>query len=449
MHAMNAQEGSEAVPSSLPEPPAEDLRVRPNSLGNLRPALLAKGLMEELRGLSKEDVAKIGISLLMGGEGELPLPKGASGVPKVEPTGSISHLKGQEWLDAYLKKLDDAGLLSPGAQAKQDALDALNEPPLEGPKTSKPLPEDEEPNAPRYRKGAKRVGVAKGFGPGHMANAREGQHVDLTKINSDTVPAVLTPREAVLNRNAAELAGRGKIEALNAEGNALARKGVDLAAGGMTSVKEKIMKSKPKQSKPQSGSPYVQAFQKLMPKGGAPVGYEQGVGGVPQAQRPMPGPMAPPSPQPRPQQNIYNGIGGGGLFPPRQTVGLATGTGSVPLPGPIGTPPQGEEAYGPPVNLTAPQIQRLSQQTGLSAGQIQGLMSAVQGIGGIGGAGSASDMGTAASIGAQGGISDIGYPPFVAPSANYDGNRGGWLGPYDPSFMIQHYAGGISSVPFR
>jgi hypothetical protein len=54
-----------------------------------------------------------------------------------------------------------------------------------------------------------------------------------------------------------------------------------------------------------------------------------------------------------------------------------------------------------------------------------------------------------AAFGFQGGISDIGYPPFVAPSANYDGNRGGWLGPYDPSFMIQRYAGGISSVPFR
>jgi hypothetical protein len=346
-----------------------------------------------------------------------------------------------------------------------------------------------------------KVGVEKGYGPGHMANAKEGQHVDLTKINTDTVDARLTPREAVLNRNASELAGRGNIEKLNAEGNALARKGVDLAAKGDKDVagqssrvlqpgsenraiiqwmRENMgydpdadmlrratyiadpdyaaqkgtsdMKSKPKQSKPQSGSPYVQAFQKLMPKGGAPVGYEQGVGGVPQAQRPMPGPMAPPSPQPRPQGGmppIYNSNVGGGLFPPRQTVGLASGTGSVPLPGPIGTPPQGEEAYGPPVNLTAPQIQRLAQQTGLSAGQIQGLMSAVQGIGGIGGAGSASDMGTAASVGAQGGISDIGYPPFVAPSANYDGNRGGWLGPYDPSFMIQHYAGGISSVPFR
>jgi hypothetical protein len=43
---------------------------------------------------------------------------------------------------------------------------------------------------------------------------------------------MLTPREAVLNRNAAELAGRPQIEKLNQEGNKLAQKGVDLAAKG-------------------------------------------------------------------------------------------------------------------------------------------------------------------------------------------------------------------------
>ena len=50
--------------------------------------------------------------------------------------------------------------------------------------------------------------------------------------NTDSVPAMLTPREAVMNRNAAELAGRENIEALNAAGNKLAEKGVDLAGGG-------------------------------------------------------------------------------------------------------------------------------------------------------------------------------------------------------------------------
>src|SRR4249920_2843189 len=95
-----------------------------------------------------------------------------------------------------------------------------------------------------------KIGVAKGYGPMHAENAKEGEPVDLTKIDTDSVPAMLSPREAVLTRNAAELAGRDNIEKLNAEGNQLAKRGVDLAAGGMTSVKEKIMKSKPKQSKP-------------------------------------------------------------------------------------------------------------------------------------------------------------------------------------------------------
>jgi hypothetical protein len=349
-----------------------------------------------------------------------------------------------------------------------------------------------------------KIGVAKGFGPMHAENAKEGEPVDLTKVDTDTVPAMLSPREAVLTRNAAELAGRDNIEALNAEGNQLAKKGVDLAAGGMTSVKEKIMKSKPKQSKPQSGSPYVQAFQKLMPK--QPAGYEQGVGGVPSPMppystsgggRPMPGQMPPGGvrpgvrpgggmPDPTQHQGGFNmaninqaaaglpvalggsmqppapigGPYGGTLGDPRGYPvgvghGYAGGTDSVTQQGPIGTPPQGEQAFGPPVNLTAPQIMAAAKQAGLSQGQLAGLMKAFQGgqqayssIGG-GGTPDAASMFSDAGAGYQGGISDIGYPPFVAPSANYDGNRGGWLGPYDPSFMIQRYARGISSVPFR
>lgn len=49
------------------------------------------------------------------------------------------------------------------------------------------------------------------------------------KRRTDSIPAILTPKEAVLNRNAAELLGRNRIAALNAHGNALAKRGVDLA----------------------------------------------------------------------------------------------------------------------------------------------------------------------------------------------------------------------------
>ena len=54
-----------------------------------------------------------------------------------------------------------------------------------------------------------------------------------------------------------------------------------------------------------------------------------------------------------------------------------------------------------------------------------------------------------AAGGFAGGISDIGYPPFVAPGADYHADKGGWLGPYDPAYTFNSYARGISSVPFR
>ncbi len=47
---------------------------------------------------------------------------------------------------------------------------------------------------------------------------------------TDSVDVKLTPREAVLNRNAAELLGRDAIARLNAHGNMLAKRGVDLAS---------------------------------------------------------------------------------------------------------------------------------------------------------------------------------------------------------------------------
>lgn len=47
---------------------------------------------------------------------------------------------------------------------------------------------------------------------------------------TDTVPAMLTPHEAVLNPNAAELIGRDLIKRANAHGNRLAKRGIDLAS---------------------------------------------------------------------------------------------------------------------------------------------------------------------------------------------------------------------------
>src|SRR4029077_4092086 len=47
--------------------------------------------------------------------------------------------------------------------------------------------------------------------------------------STDKIPSMLTPHEAILNRNAAELLGREKIQRLNAMGTALEGKGIDLA----------------------------------------------------------------------------------------------------------------------------------------------------------------------------------------------------------------------------
>ena len=56
--------------------------------------------------------------------------------------------------------------------------------------------------------------------------------------------------------------------------------------------------------------------------------------------------------------------------------------------------------------------------------------------------------GEAPPIGAQGGISDIGYPPFLMPNAEYHADKGStWVGPYDPQYLVQRYARGTGDVP--
>ena len=105
------------------------------------------------------------------------------------------------------------------------------------------------------------------------------------------------------------------------------------------------------------------------------------------------------------------------------------------------------------MQLSAPQIQAAAKQAGLSSGQISGLMQAFQGCSRATGLRLVAVMQaqavtrlvseTAPGPGYQGGISDIGYPPFIAPSAEYHADKGSsWVGPYDPNFLVQRYAGG-------
>jgi hypothetical protein len=418
-------------------------------------------------------------------------------------------------------------------------------------------------------KGAK-IGVEKGFGPRHGNNAKEG---DLTQVNSDVVPAMLTPREAVLNRNAAEMAGRGNIEKLNAEGNKLAKRGVDLAQEGEEDVPypmrlplegadaaradeqgyrddmleelDQRMRARglpplrallsTEQYNPRRALPSLQELNLTAQEGKTEVGMKekakkyQGGGVVPlpaKGKPPYPvgtGTGADPGIMPggMPGANPYNSIGGGvpgsmppegipgsygpprvgspgwqrthpnyapsdpaasggmpgmptgvgspfwrrthpnygsvpgqpggGFYPPGAGIGMQGGAAEVPG---IGAP-NPQTAYGPPVQLRAGDVskflQQAGQQQGLSAGQISGLLKAFQGFGSgynelTGGAGSAADMATAPTAGYQGGISDIGYPPFVAPNAEFHGDKGGWLGQYDPAYTFQHYWRGTSDT---
>jgi hypothetical protein len=143
-------------------------------------------------------------------------------------------------------------------------------------------------------------------------------------------------------------------------------------------------------------------------------------------------------------------------FYPQQgrPLGMQQGTPEVT---PIGTPQQGGRAYGPPVQLSSPDIMKYLQDAGkkqgLSQTQITGLMEAFKSFGGMGGGSSQLYGETGAPISAltaaggfQGGISDIGYPPFLAPEAEFHGDRGGWLGTYNPDFMVPRYQRGTASV---
>jgi hypothetical protein len=353
-----------------------------------------------------------------------------------------------------------------------------------------------------------------------MLLAKKGKKKVGAMPDTDTVPAMLTPREAVLNRNAAELAGRGNIEKLNQEGNELAEKGIDLAGG------DKNMKTKPK--KYQGGGGYVKegpSKSKKQPEqlpglGGGQPGQNVNQYGVPYGWNPPPTPgrdqgggvlgqgggvlgrgygpdqgnvppVGPtffggfgqrvnqwgnpygwqrvppeagpvPMPAPRPDQ----GWGaypmpaklppGSASFYPKP---LGAQAGATDITQPIGVPPVGQQAYGPPVALSAGDVskfQKAAQQAGLSQSQISGIMQAVQGMSGAAGAGGGAydqlggqyaNFNISGGGNYQGGISDIGYPPFVGPNMEYHADKGSnWIGPYDPNFMIPHYQRGTASV---
>jgi hypothetical protein len=188
---------------------------------------------------------------------------------------------------------------------------------------------------------------------------------------------------------------------------------------------------------------------------GGPYGEPPGVYGA----KPFPMPQVA-------QPNVPQGNwGGGGFYPPGQGLGKAYGMaeGSSEVPGGIGAPnPQAAYAKDQ-VDFKAPDLSGFiralheeGKKQGLSESQMAGIAKQFSGIGG-GGSPTGGDMPydqlggqyasfTGGTPGYQGGISEIGYAPFVAPGAQYHADKGGWLGPYDPAYMFQSYQGGGSDV---
>jgi hypothetical protein len=93
-------------------------------------------------------------------------------------------------------------------------------------------------SAQRFAEGQYKIGT-----PLEERGYQKGGEVSRSKYmhGTDTVDAKLTPKEAVLNRNAAELAGRDYIRHLNRMGNELASRGVDLAAAGAEKRRARVM----------------------------------------------------------------------------------------------------------------------------------------------------------------------------------------------------------------
>jgi hypothetical protein len=101
-----------------------------------------------------------------------------------------------------------------------------------------------------------------------------------------------------------------------------------------------------------------------------------------------------------------------------------------------------------------------AKKQGISQSQMGDIVKQFSGLGGYGGGSpGGGDMPydqlggqyasfTGGTPGYQGGISEIGYPPFLMPNAVYHADKGStWEGPYDPQYLVQRYAGGTGDVP--
>jgi hypothetical protein len=221
--------------------------------------------------------------------------------------------------------------------------------------------------------------------------------------------------------------------------------GVKLRAKGDSDVKEKPKKY-------QGGTQTV-GKPNYWPGGAPPSVPEQ-----------MPGFAGPPEQMPygwkQHQRNLGNLGGGGGFYP--QGQGFAGGTSEVgigdPNPQAVGANYKMPELSGQNLGPLMAAIKAEAQKQGLNASQISSILGAFKGVGGGGGMTSYGEGSSVSNAlgpalenafagGYQGGISDIGYPPFLMPNAEYHADKGSsWVGPYDPAYLVQRYARGTSNV---
>lgn len=262
------QEGTYAVPEDLPTPPIQPDTTGGAIIGNIANQL--KGMIVSPEGMAaiRSDPtsldalkaygrAGLAAGAMLGGKGEEePVAGSRAPIPQQLAQSNVRAALDRFDFDpmhaGHGELADDLSRIDPLPQYLQGALKKFDA----NPDTAGNLLE----------------GLARRYAAppieGYARGTSKVMHNPLKYARgTDTVPAQLTPHEAVLNRNAAELAGRHNIARLNAMGNHLASKGIDLASRsplrayrGITNVRvDKPPVPKLKKFKPVSlvASPYA------------------------------------------------------------------------------------------------------------------------------------------------------------------------------------------------
>ncbi len=313
---------------------------------------------------------------------------------------------------------------------------------------------------------------------------------------TDTVPAMLTPKEAVLTPSASELAGRDQIDRLNKVGQPYDEidrqmglppastvqalgSGVRAYQGGTSGASDdrkelqNLLNEIDNSGQP---TPTPTPTPRKVSEGFDPEALVGRPGYVPDSARLLGGGMSAGPAGLSPAMlaallKILTASGGGTRVPVGKPETFAYGSPDIPAPqmgGGIGyVPPQDVDPAWQQIQLSSPQLnvaalQAAAKKNGVSGSTVADILKVVQGVRGGGMAGNYARAGSPTPVfgesgypsaipvgGYQEGISDIGYPPFIGPNMRYSAGRGGeWDGEYDESgAQSRKYAFGSSDVP--